>query len=121
MKKILFSLFLFLILTSCSENKKDSITQLIETCADNRIMKWVNVDTENGGKDRWLKIHKPKVIEYLEKNLQDKLKTPLKYEYKDYSNKNVHVSYEVLFNRCEIDNNKYPVKFKAKWENQKIK
>ena len=131
MKKILFSLFLFLILTSCSENKKDAATQLIENCADELSYKIFYKHTTNEtsiNNKEWLK-HRPIVIAFLGMNLEWKLKQPFSYNFKVKSlltnQGNVKVSgniiYEYQFIKCEKSYTKYPIKFKAKWKNQVIK
>ena len=116
MKKLLGIVVLGLLLSGCSENKKDKTTQLIENCADALTIKQIKDETKNA-KESWSEKHRPVVIAYIQIDLQAKLKMPFDYEFKGNGNERAYVSYERKFNFCEKDRSRYPVKFKAKWEN----
>jgi hypothetical protein len=127
MKKLLAIMVLGLLLNGCSDNKNTSITKLIENCADaNTLKKFyssvfsINRSlSENEKRRMWSTEFKKVAINYLKSNLEHKLRNPLDYDTKG-SLYDGFVSYEGRFQRCELESKKYPIKFKAKWENYKL-
>ena len=119
MKKLLGIVVLGLLLSGCSENKKDQTTQLIENCADATTLNNLKNETRSA-KESWSEKHKSVALAYVQNNLQEKLKTDLQYKFQGIGTETAYVSYERLFNMCEKDLERYPVKFKAKWKNYSL-
>ena len=126
--KFFIIITLTIILVGCSKNNKDIATQLIENCANDKAYKiFYEVVSKGINNIEWLK-HEPKILSYLNNNLSTKLKNGffnINIKVKTIYNGRIEIrsekiNYERHFMFCEKSYTKYPIKFKAKWENKII-